>query len=306
MCHSWPTLPCGRSRSSRTIGHPSRFTSGLRADRERSSVDSSCLNSLNKPLRESFYESNSLSGRHVADPFMGGGTPLMEANRVGCDVIGFDINPMAYWIVRQEIEHLDLRKYRAAADRLRVELETQVGHLYRTRCLLCGQADAHVKYFLWVKTATCEACGTNVRLFPGYLVAEARRHPRNVFFCPNCDHLTETSDRKKPGNCGHCGEPLRLDTPARRGSCSCPSCAKVVRFPDASKGAPGHILYAIEYHCTDCRPSHTGRFFKVPDDDDRRRLVEAEATWSSLKVSFVPVVEIPTGDETDRLHRWGY
>jgi adenine-specific DNA methylase len=39
---------------------------------------------------------------------MGGDRRLLEANRLGCDVIGYDINPMAYWIVRQEIEHLDL------------------------------------------------------------------------------------------------------------------------------------------------------------------------------------------------------
>ena len=26
---------------------------------------------------------------------MGGGIPLLEANRVGCDVLGYDINPMA-------------------------------------------------------------------------------------------------------------------------------------------------------------------------------------------------------------------
>jgi len=32
-------------------------------------------------------------GRHVADPFMGGGTPILEANRIGCDVTGFDIKP---------------------------------------------------------------------------------------------------------------------------------------------------------------------------------------------------------------------
>ena len=61
-----------------------------------------------RPLAECFFEANDFPGRIVADPFMGGGTPLIEANRVGCDVLGFDINPMAAWIVREEIEHLDL------------------------------------------------------------------------------------------------------------------------------------------------------------------------------------------------------
>ena len=53
-----------------------------------------------KPLAESFFASNDCSGRTVADPFMGGGTPLIETNRLGCDVFGCDINPMSGWVVR--------------------------------------------------------------------------------------------------------------------------------------------------------------------------------------------------------------
>src|SRR5688572_21323026 len=44
-------------------------------------------------VRDRFYEANDLKGLTIADPFMGGGTPLLEANRVGCNVIGYDINP---------------------------------------------------------------------------------------------------------------------------------------------------------------------------------------------------------------------
>src|SRR5262249_37273263 len=69
-------------------------------------------------IRDRFFESNSLQGIRVGDPFMGGGTPLLEANRLGCDIIGYDINPMAYWIVRQEIEWLDLPSYQDAAAQL--------------------------------------------------------------------------------------------------------------------------------------------------------------------------------------------
>jgi len=39
-----------------------------------------------KPLQEVFYKSNDLSGCRVADPFMGGGTPILEAKDLGCDV----------------------------------------------------------------------------------------------------------------------------------------------------------------------------------------------------------------------------
>ncbi|MBI5589204.1 MAG: hypothetical protein HY881_01845 [Deltaproteobacteria bacterium] len=81
---------------------------------------------LEKTLHESFYQANSLKGIKVADPFMGGGTPLIEANRLGCEIAGFDINPMAYWIVKQEIEHLDLDAYLLVANSLREQLEKEI------------------------------------------------------------------------------------------------------------------------------------------------------------------------------------
>ena len=87
-----------------------------------------------RPLREAFYSFNDLRGISIADPFMGGGTPLIEANRVGCDVRGYDINPMAYWIVNREIEHLNLTEYRTSAEKLTRDLEARIGALYRTRC----------------------------------------------------------------------------------------------------------------------------------------------------------------------------
>jgi adenine-specific DNA methylase len=59
-----------------------------------------------EPIADTFFRANNFAGYKVADPFMGGGTPLLEANRIGCDVHGVDINPMSAWIVREELEHL--------------------------------------------------------------------------------------------------------------------------------------------------------------------------------------------------------
>jgi putative DNA methylase len=80
-----------------------------------------------KPIRDVFFRANDFPGKSVCDPFMGGGTPLLEANRIGCDVLGFDINPMAAWIVREELEHLDLGAYRAAADTMLATLTAELG-----------------------------------------------------------------------------------------------------------------------------------------------------------------------------------
>jgi adenine-specific DNA methylase len=99
-------------------------------------------------LDETYFNSHDFAGKVVADPFMGGGPPLIEANRVGCDVLGFDINPMAAWIVREEIDHLDLKAYRKAAAKLVGALEREVGELYRTDCPAYGDREVPVKYFM--------------------------------------------------------------------------------------------------------------------------------------------------------------
>lgn len=258
------------------------------------------------PLRQTFFQSHNLKGIRIADPFMGGGTPLLEANRIGCDVVGYDINPMAYWIVQQEIAHLNLDAYREAASRLHTWLEKEVGHLYQTKCLECNQFDAHVKYFLWVKGHTCSNCGKESDLFPGFVLAENRRHPKNVVICYSCGELNELPSLKTLGKCHRCKSRLSIEGPARRNRCACPNCGEINSYRQPSSGPPKHRMFAIEYHCPRCKPDHEGRFFKKPDADDLSNYAEAAKSWHRMRASYVPGDKIPPGDETDRLHRWGY
>ena len=257
-------------------------------------------------LQKTFYKANCFPGLHVADPFMGGGIPILEANRIGCDVTGIDINPMSYWIVKQEIEHLDLEAYTKAADALRSALEKEIGHLYRTSCELCGAQDAHVKYFLWVKVKSCDYCEQEIDLFPGYLVSADVRHPVNVFVCANCGELTETIDRENPGRCHYCSSVLVLDGPAKRGRCKCSHCNTDNSFPTVGSNPPRQRLFAIEYHCPKCKKNHKGRFFKKPDSLDIERIVKTGKKFANMRTRFIPADKIPTGDETNRLHRWGF
>ena len=257
-------------------------------------------------LEESFFRANKLTGIRIADPFMGGGIPLIEANRLGCDVVGYDINPMAYWIVREEIEHLNLIAYRGAAENLTRRLEHEVGTLYRTRCVECGFEEAHAKYFLWVKVQACRYCHTDFDLFPGYVLAEDRRHPKNVVVCHACGDLTEVDDLRYPGDCRSCDTPLAVSGPAKRNRCKCSHCGAMNQYPNPASGPPKHRMFAIEYHCPQCRSHHRGRYFKVPDERDLGKFAEASSRFQDLDPKFIPDEEIPSGDETDRLHRWGY
>lgn len=259
-----------------------------------------------EPLREAFYSSNSLPDIRVLDPFMGGGTTLIEANRMGCKVTGFDINPMAYWIVREELETLDLRTYSDAVSQLRRSLENEIGRLFLTRCVYCDSRDAWVKYFLWTKTVQCRECAAKIDLFPNYLVARAVRHPRNVFVCWRCGDLYEVESDKQKGHCPTCHSEASQEFTARRGHVRCQSCKSMNTFPDANGGPPEHRMFALEYNCGRCRRSHDGRFFKRPDSADLGRFDDAKSRLGQMTPRFVPDDCIPIGDETARLHRWGY
>ena len=228
-----------------------------------------------QPLREAFFRSNDFPERVVADPFMGGGTPLIEANRVGCDVLGFDINPMAAWIVREEIEHLDLVAYRVAADQLLASLDRELGSAYRTDCPHYGDKNVPVKYFLWVKAIDCAACRkADVDLFPGYLLADDTRHASNVLVCHACGDLNEVADLKHPGALFG----MRLGPgpggPAKRGRCVCPHCGHDNTYARPELGPPRHRLFAIEYFNPARQDRHEGRFFKKPDASDLARRLE--------------------------------
>ena len=161
---------------------------------------------------------------------------------------GLDVNPMSAWIVREEIEHIDLPAYERAARALVASLRDDVGRYYRTTCPLYGDTDLPVKSFLWVKVLDCGHCGKPFDLFSGYLLAENRRHPKNVLVCPACGDLNEVEDRKSPGSCTICGTMLRQAGPARRGRCDCPHCGRSNVYPGEVRRPFEHRLFAIEYH----------------------------------------------------------
>ena len=259
-----------------------------------------------RPIDETFFESHDFPDKKIADPFMGGGAPLIEANRVGCDVQGYDINPMAAWIVKEEIEHIDLTAYQETADALLSALRADLDQFYRTDCPIYGDSDVPAKYFIWVKEIDCRECGAKVPLIPGYRVADDTRHPAHIIVCSQCHSLNECSSAKNPGKCSSCEADLVLEGPAKRNRCACPSCGHVNKYPRPEEGPPRHRLIAIEYFNPKRKKAHKGRFFKTPDEKDLARANEVTELWSKQKSQFVPEQEIPPGDETNRLHRWGY
>lgn len=261
-----------------------------------------------QPVSESFWRGHRFDGV-IADPFMGGGTTLYEATRLGFSVVGCDVNPMATWIVRQSLAHLDIADFQKFAAEVVASVGDEVAALYNTACGFCGE-EAPVKYFLWVKTQRCPACGLMVDVFPGYLLAEAVRHPQYVVACSSCGSLNEYENQPTADDsavCRKCASKVVVRGPARRNRVECGNCGTALQYPPNKPiGPPEHRLWAIEYHCQPCKPRIRGRFFKAPDGDDLARFASAVSRLRDDHQLLTPDQEIPAGDETKRLHRWGY
>ena len=251
-------------------------------------------------ISDGFWRPNRIEAV-IADPFMGGGTTIYEALRLGAGVVGRDVNPMAYWLVRQGVEQIKLDQFVATGEKIWLALLDEIGDLYRTRCRHCD-GDAPVKYFLWVKTCPCPNCKSPVSLFPGYRVAESVRHPREVYHCPSCDQLRELDTSKDP-HCPDCATSLKGNV--SRGKATCLTCDTTFKFAAHLAAPPEHRLFAIEYQCTACYGSIKGRQFKTPDANDHARVNDARVRLASNSFD-IPDDMIPDGDETGRLLRWGY
>jgi len=152
-------------------------------------------------LMEEFYKDHSndpdTTDKVILDPFMGGGTTVVEALRLGCRVIGIDLNPIAWFIVKTATEPVDLDALQAAFHRLAARpvawndgrpLRETLLDLYKTE--VAEGIDADVIYIFWVKSAICTDpnCRREVPLFPNYIIAQKtptiRYHQDAI--CPSC------------------------------------------------------------------------------------------------------------------------
>jgi len=256
-----------------------------------------------RPIHHGYTEGQQLSGVCL-DPFMGGGTPLLEAARMGMSVIGYDTNPMSRWLVERELEPLDADSLAAAGERVAAAVERRVGELYKTTCLSC-EAEADARYFLWVRHHRC-ACGSERPLLADTTLVSTGlgRHPVEVHLCPSCLTISEHAPGQRSDRCPRCAERFNsgLVAPDTVHVCGCGERYRIP--PRGSIETPCQRLAAIDYHCQACHEP-AERAYKTADQRDHAVLAKAERRARRRADSW-PTELIPRGVETERLLRWGY
>lgn len=145
----------------------------------------------------------------ILDPFAGGGTIPLEAQRLGLNALASDLNPVAVLINKALIEipprfrnqppispglaGSQIRDWRGAeglAADVRAygkwmhdEAEKRIGHLY-PKAILPDQSEASVIAWIWARTVTCPnpACGVEMPLVGNFWLS--RRKSKEAFLVP--------------------------------------------------------------------------------------------------------------------------
>ena len=90
----------------------------------------------------------------VSDIFMGGGTTIVEGARLGMQMHGVELNPVAWFIVKNELARVDLEEVKALLADIEAEVKPQIMPFYACDCPRGHKGR-------WMRVSTGEVMGDN-------------------------------------------------------------------------------------------------------------------------------------------------
>jgi len=197
-------------------------------------------------LGAEFYRTHELEQVTVFDPFMGSGTTIGEAHKLGCTALGRDINPVAVRSARVAFGPMNRRRLESEFADLSDTVGQRISALYSSKDSRGDACD--VLYFFWVMQAPCVACGWPVDLFSSWVLARNAypdRKPRVHVVCPFCADIFPARHDQAMVTCASCAErfdPLRA--PAKGAKATCRECHQTFTILEAIHGTrPDFRLY---------------------------------------------------------------
>ena len=252
-----------------------------------------------------FYEPVRLPGLVVFDPFMGSGTTVGEAHKLGCTVIGRDINPVACRAVRTALGPVERRDLLDLFHQLESSIADKIRRLYK--CVDDRGLPCDVLYYFWVKVVACPDCGGDVDLFSSYVIAHhayAKLNPTVQILCPGCGDVFAGHLGAKSVECPACRTTFAPEEgPARRTTAVCGSCRHefpIARTIRALGKPPEHRLYAKLLLLPDGTKA-----YQRATEADREAYAAAQRHLRELAPPL-PRVEIQDGYNTRQILNYGY
>jgi putative DNA methylase len=255
----------------------------------------------------------------VLDAFGGGGSIPFEAARYGLNVLASDLNPVAVVTMKAAMEYplqfgaglqVDIDRWvKWVGD----EAEIRLAEFFPN-----GDGET-VQNYLWAHTVVCPGCDSVVPLSPNWWLSKTsnyagkgqeRKVTGNWYAVkPIPNPQQQRVDFELIKGAKGAGATIRTqkseydpDTTVTisRGVGKCPNCNSVIEDDaikaQAQAGKFGHQLYAVAY-----KQGKGSLDFRTPTADDLVGIKKAEEAIQNGWENLIPDVEIPHGQETERL-----
>lgn len=262
---------------------------------------------------DGYYGGCNLEGKMVMDPFVGGGTSVVEARRLGANCIGVDVDPVACAVTSFELDVWDMPRLEDALAALKKSVGSTVRKYHMGR--LPSGDDCEVLHHFWVQAVDCPTCQKAVHAHPHYILAEDAT--TCWYVCAHCGGVERRRAGVETATCGSCGERTSVRTGfAAHGLLTCPHCSHsepLIEIARRERKPPEWHMFAQEVFAPcDSRRSVAiaDRHFVQASDQARKRYAAASTALSRASDSGrvclpdAPICSIRRAD--DRITAYGY
>jgi tRNA1(Val) A37 N6-methylase TrmN6 len=194
---------------------------------------------------ECYYKKNEFNSTTVVDPFMGSGVTLGEAIKLGCKVIGRDINPVSFLSCNASLSKYKPSEVLSVYKDIENRVSSTLLEYYKTKT--DQGEDAVVLYYFLVKELGCPKCGKNIELFKTRIFSKnamPRKDPTAKSLCPFCGAINHTLYNSEEVFCDKCSKTYNPQEGAVRGpNVKCGSCEHVFKLVDQMQNVDGPLGY---------------------------------------------------------------
>lgn len=253
---------------------------------------------------QAFYNRHDFKDKVVLDPFMGSGTTLGEALKLGCSVVGCDINPVSTFLVRQALTPVSEAVLRSAFEALEAKVSAEIKRYYMTRDPETGEA-IPVLYAFWVKEVHTPS-GEAIPLFSNYIFsrdAYPKKRPKAQILCPSCAAVFADRYDATDLDCPSCGHGFNPQIGPASGQKIADKAGNSYRVKDllpADGTPPSERLYALMA----VRKDGT-KIYLAPQEHDFALYREASDRLKREQLPL-PTSEVRAGHNTNQARGYGF
>lgn len=256
-------------------------------------------------ILELFYRSTEFPNLTVYDPMMGSGVTIGEAKKLNCKVIGRDINPVSYLLVKGFMNDYSISQINRTYEDIREDVADVMKSYYKTVAEDDEKVD--VLYYFWVKILECPNCAHKIDLFETRIFSSHAypvKNPLAKSLCPHCGAVNSVLISDTETECDICHTRYNPQKGSvNRNGVVCSECGKTFAIIDALKSQElplKHRMYSKLILTSDGDKEYH------PINEYDLQLYEEAITDLKKNNLRIPQIRIQSGYNTDQILNYGY